>query len=81
MSPEPIPLRSCQVSEPLMQLWGECCRIIEWTHPEGGSTRLAVPGSATPAQIEQQLRGHRAGLRYVANDGLAPSRGHVLLGY
>ena len=28
-------IRGCRVSAPLMQPWGECCRIVEWINRNG----------------------------------------------
>ncbi|MCX4138448.1 MULTISPECIES: DUF2866 domain-containing protein [Paraburkholderia] len=75
-------IRGCRVSAPLMQPWGECCRIVEWINRNGEYSCVAVPGAATVAEIRERVRMHRNGQRHtLADDPSAPAgRGRLRRG-
>lgn len=74
-----VKLRGCRVSAPLMQPWGQHCRIIEWIDRNGELSCIAVPDAATEAEIRERVRSHRNGLRHtVADDSdLPPNRARL----
>ncbi|AJZ63576.1 hypothetical protein OI25_4769 [Paraburkholderia fungorum] len=63
-----VKIRGCRVSAPLMQPWGECCRIVEWINRNGEYSCLAVRGAATVAEIRERVRVHRNGQRHTLTD-------------
>ncbi|WP_120343930.1 DUF2866 domain-containing protein [Paraburkholderia fungorum] len=63
-----VKIRGCRVSEPLMQPWGECCRIVEWINRNGEYSCIAVRGVATVAEIRERVRDHRNGQRHTLTD-------------
>lgn len=75
-------IRGCRVSAPLMQPWGECCRIVEWINRNGEYSCVAVPGAATVAEIRERVRMHRNGQRHtLADDPSTPAgRGRLRRG-
>ncbi|RKE40008.1 uncharacterized protein DUF2866 [Paraburkholderia sp. BL23I1N1] len=63
-----VKIRGCRVSAPLMQPWGECCRIVEWINRNGEYSCIAVRGAATVAEIRERVRLHRNGQRHALTD-------------
>jgi hypothetical protein len=61
-------IRGCRVSAPLMQPWGECCRIVEWINRNGEYSCIAVRGAATVAEIRERVLMHRNGRRHTLTD-------------
>ncbi|HYS66607.1 MAG TPA: DUF2866 domain-containing protein [Paraburkholderia sp.] len=61
-------VRGCRISAPIMALWGEWCRIVEWINTNGEYSCMAVPGDATEAEIRQRVRTHRNGRRHTLTD-------------
>ncbi|MFM0729597.1 DUF2866 domain-containing protein [Paraburkholderia sediminicola] len=74
-----VKIRGCRVSAPLMQLWGECCRIVEWINRSGEYSCIAVRGDATVAEIRECVRLHRSGQRHTLTDDPATPAGRVRL--
>jgi hypothetical protein len=58
-----VKIRGCRVSAPLVQPWGECCRIVEWINRNGeysciaGQRHTLTDDSATPAGRVRLRRG------------------------
>ncbi len=77
-----VKIRGCRVSAPVMQPWGECCRIVEWINRNGEYSCVAVPGAATVAEIRERVRTHRNGQRHtLADDPSTPAgRGRLRRG-
>jgi hypothetical protein len=61
-------VRGCCISAPIVALWGEWCRIVEWINANGEYSCIAVPGDATEAEIRQRVRTHRNGQRHTLTD-------------
>ncbi|EEA01499.1 hypothetical protein BH160DRAFT_3176 [Burkholderia sp. H160] len=61
-------MRGCRISAPIMALWGEWCRIVEWINAQGEYSCIAVPGDAAEAEIRQRIRAHRNGRRHTFTD-------------
>ncbi|MFM0164319.1 DUF2866 domain-containing protein [Paraburkholderia sediminicola] len=74
-----VKIRGCRVSAPLMQLWGECYRIVEWISRNGEYSCIAVRGAATVAEIRERVRMHREGQRHTLADDPAAPAGRVRL--
>lgn len=74
-----VKIRGCRVSAPLMQPWGECCRIVEWIDRNGEYSCIAVRGAATEAEIRERVRTHRNGPRHTLTDDPATPAGRVRL--
>ena len=74
-----VKIRGCRVSAPLMQLWGECCRIVEWINRSGEYSCIAVRGDATVAEIRECVRLHRGGQRHTLRDDPSAPAGRVRL--
>ena len=74
-----VKIRGCRVSAPLMQLWGECYRIVEWISRNGEYSCIAVRGAATVAEIRERVRMHRDGQRHTLADDPAAPGGRVRL--
>jgi len=62
---QPLKLRGCRISQPLLQIWGERCRVIEWINPAGEHSLLVVPGNATVDQIRHSMRAHENGAQHI----------------
>lgn len=74
-----VKIRGCRVSAPIMQPWGECCRIVEWINRNGEYSCIAVRGAATVAEIRERVRMHRNGQRHTLADDAATPAGRVRL--
>ncbi|CAB3796887.1 DUF2866 domain-containing protein [Paraburkholderia caffeinilytica] len=74
-----VKIRGCRVSAPLMQPWGECCRIVEWINRNGEYSCIAVRGAATVAEIRERVRVHRNGQRHTMADDATTPAGRVRL--
>ncbi|MFL9922283.1 DUF2866 domain-containing protein [Paraburkholderia fungorum] len=58
----------CRISAPIVALWGEWCRIVEWINANGEYSCMAVPGDVTEAEIRQRVCTHRNGQRHTLTD-------------
>ncbi|MFP3563615.1 DUF2866 domain-containing protein [Paraburkholderia sp. SIMBA_030] len=74
-----VKIRGCRVSAPLMQPWGEGCRIVEWIDRNGEYACIAVRGAATEAEIRERVRMHRNVLRHTLRDDPTTPAGGVRL--
>ncbi|CAE6732353.1 DUF2866 domain-containing protein [Paraburkholderia haematera] len=74
-----VKIRGCRVSAPLMQPWGECCRIVEWINRNGEYSCIAVRGAATVAEIRERVSLHRIGQRHTLTDDPATPASRVRL--
>ncbi|RDJ98801.1 hypothetical protein DLM46_31470 [Paraburkholderia lacunae] len=74
-----VKIRGCRVSAPLIQPWGECCRIVEWIDRNGEYSCIAVRGAATAAEIRERVRMHRNGQRHTLTDDPGTPAGRVRL--
>jgi Protein of unknown function (DUF2866) len=61
-------MRGCRISAPIMALWSEWYRIVEWINAQGEYSRIAVPGDAAEAEIRQRIRAHCNGRRHTFTD-------------
>ncbi|MCG5073545.1 DUF2866 domain-containing protein [Paraburkholderia tagetis] len=63
-----IVVRGCRVSEPLLQPWGDSCRIVEWIDSDGRISRQVVAGNVTAAQVRSTIAHHVEGRKHVLYD-------------
>ncbi len=64
----PVVVRGCRVSEPLLQPWGSSCRIVEWIDSDGRISRQVVAGNVTAAQVRSTIAHHVEGRKHVLYD-------------
>jgi len=76
---QPLKVRGCRISQPLLQIWGERCRVIEWINQAGEHSLLVVPGNATADQIRHSMRAHENGSQHILSEESNRSIREILL--